>query len=204
MDISMLDGFLTALVIGPNTLMPSQWLPSVWGEGQGQEMVWDSAEQAQRITSLIMRHMNDIIWMLQNDPENYEPLIYEREHDGKTVSIIDEWCTGFVQGAMLDGNAWAPLFDSEEDHAFLLPIVLYGTETGLEELEKKPELAQRHDKFAEALPSCVLAVRDYWMPARKAKSTFRREEPIPGRNDLCPCGSGKKYKKCCGDPAKLS
>ena len=25
-----------------------------------------------------------------------------------------------------------------------------------------------------------------------------REEPKIGRNDLCPCGSGKKYKKCCG------
>ena len=25
-----------------------------------------------------------------------------------------------------------------------------------------------------------------------------REEPKVGRNDLCPCGSGKKYKKCCG------
>ncbi|MBE6556345.1 MAG: preprotein translocase subunit SecA [Ruminococcaceae bacterium] len=28
----------------------------------------------------------------------------------------------------------------------------------------------------------------------------RRAEPSPGRNDLCPCGSGKKYKKCCGAP----
>ncbi|MDD4003613.1 MAG: SEC-C metal-binding domain-containing protein [Elusimicrobiaceae bacterium] len=28
--------------------------------------------------------------------------------------------------------------------------------------------------------------------------TFRREEPKIGRNDDCPCGSGKKYKKCCG------
>ncbi|RXM02456.1 hypothetical protein EO238_29585, partial [Citrobacter sp. AAK_AS5] len=28
--------------------------------------------------------------------------------------------------------------------------------------------------------------------------TFRREEPRIGRNDPCPCGSGKKYKKCCG------
>lgn len=31
--------------------------------------------------------------------------------------------------------------------------------------------------------------------------TFRREEPKVGRNDLCPCGSGKKYKKCCGKAA---
>ena len=27
---------------------------------------------------------------------------------------------------------------------------------------------------------------------------YRREEPKTGRNDPCPCGSGKKYKKCCG------
>jgi preprotein translocase subunit SecA len=28
--------------------------------------------------------------------------------------------------------------------------------------------------------------------------TFHRETPKVGRNDSCPCGSGKKYKKCCG------
>nr|WP_238346205.1 SEC-C metal-binding domain-containing protein [Luteimonas saliphila] len=26
----------------------------------------------------------------------------------------------------------------------------------------------------------------------------RRREAVPGRNDPCPCGSGRKYKKCCG------
>jgi preprotein translocase subunit SecA len=31
--------------------------------------------------------------------------------------------------------------------------------------------------------------------------TFRREGPKIGRNDPCPCGSGKKYKKCCGKAA---
>ena len=30
--------------------------------------------------------------------------------------------------------------------------------------------------------------------------TFRRTEPKVGRNDPCPCGSGEKYKKCCGKP----
>ena len=32
----------------------------------------------------------------------------------------------------------------------------------------------------------------------KKVETVRREEPKIGRNDPCPCGSGKKYKKCCG------
>ena len=31
--------------------------------------------------------------------------------------------------------------------------------------------------------------------------TIVREAPKVGRNDLCPCGSGKKYKKCCGADA---
>jgi SEC-C motif-containing protein len=31
--------------------------------------------------------------------------------------------------------------------------------------------------------------------------TFRRETPKVGRNDPCPCGSGRKYKKCCGAAA---
>ena len=31
--------------------------------------------------------------------------------------------------------------------------------------------------------------------------TFRRESPKVGRNDPCPCGSGKKYKRCCGKGA---
>ncbi|MBX3738479.1 MAG: YchJ family protein [Candidatus Didemnitutus sp.] len=32
-------------------------------------------------------------------------------------------------------------------------------------------------------------------------TTYRREQPKVGRNDPCPCGSGKKYKKCCGAAA---
>ncbi len=33
------------------------------------------------------------------------------------------------------------------------------------------------------------------------REPLRREQPKVGRNDPCPCGSGKKYKKCCGRPS---
>ena len=41
---------------------------------------------------------------------------------------------------------------------------------------------------------------------KKAKkvTVAKKSEPSAGRNDLCPCGSGKKYKKCCGSPANQS
>lgn len=41
---------------------------------------------------------------------------------------------------------------------------------------------------------------DEWKdePDRQPSITIRNEQPRIGRNEPCPCGSGKKYKKCCG------
>ncbi len=200
MDIAMVDGFLTALAIGPNTLPPSRWLPVIWGRD---EMVWASKQQAERIMSLIFRHANAIVFHLRDDPETFEPLMYEREHEGKVIPIIDEWCTGFVRGMGLDEDGWQPLLDTEEGEEMLYPILLYGTEVGWEELQNHPELEARHEEMAASLGDRVMAIQAWWLPTRKAKSTVRRDEPKVGRNDLCPCGSGKKFKKCCGSPEKL-
>ena len=40
-------------------------------------------------------------------------------------------------------------------------------------------------------------------PKKAAKVTIKKEASV-GRNDLCPCGSGKKYKKCCGAPSSTN
>jgi uncharacterized protein len=194
LDIAMLDGFLTALAIGPNTLPPSQWMPIVWG-GQ---MTWQSKEQAEHMMSLVFRHANDILFYLRDEPDTFTPLFYEREHEGQMIPIIDEWCTGFVKGMALDLDAWKSLMETEEGDDMLFPILLYGTEAGWKELENDPTLEDRHDEFAASLGERVVAIMEYWLPLRKAKSTIRREEAKVGRNDACPCGSGKKFKKCCG------
>jgi uncharacterized protein len=41
-----------------------------------------------------MRHANDIAVTLTEVPQYYEPLFLERDHKGRTVSIVDEWCCG--------------------------------------------------------------------------------------------------------------
>ena len=38
----------------------------------------------------------------------------------------------------------------------------------------------------------------YYYDSTFPSRTVHRDEPKVGRNDPCPCGSGKKYKKCCG------
>jgi len=47
----------------------------------------------------------------------------------------------------------------------------------------------------------VQDLRLYWLE-HAAKPETRRVEPTPGRNDPCPCGSGKKFKKCHGAAAQ--
>jgi hypothetical protein len=51
----------------------------------------------------------------------------------------------------------------------------------------------------EQIRSREMPESDGWSPAgSKSGSTYRRPAPKVGRNDPCPCASGKKYKKCCG------
>src|SRR4051812_40140446 len=69
LNISELDGFLTAVVSGPTTIVPSEWLPAIWGE---EEPAWESAEHFQEIFTLIARHMNGIAALLATDDAHFE------------------------------------------------------------------------------------------------------------------------------------
>ena len=61
MDVSGVDGFLCAVLSGPNVIMPSEWMRWVWDSTEGkQSPEFTSAKQAQRILDLLMRHANDI------------------------------------------------------------------------------------------------------------------------------------------------
>lgn len=75
MMLDTLDGFLTAIVSVPVTLLPSQWLPRVWGPSPNDEPAFETIDQAMHITGLIMRHMNGIIANLQwEDDQELQPI----------------------------------------------------------------------------------------------------------------------------------
>jgi uncharacterized protein len=59
MDVSGVDGFLCAVLSGPNVIMPSEWMRWVWDSAEGkQSPEFTSEKQAQRILDLLMRHAN--------------------------------------------------------------------------------------------------------------------------------------------------
>jgi SEC-C motif-containing protein len=63
--------------------------------------------------------------------------------------------------------------------------------------EKKGGAEQAHHEKALFKKSDGAWYYDGFVPSKGY--TFRRETPKTGRNDPCPCGSGKKFKKCCGN-----
>ncbi len=200
MDLAMLDGFLTALAVGPQLIGPEHWLPLVWSDRvASEEVARQSPEQVARVEGLILRHWNFLRAQLQAEPEAYVPILFTFEdegQEGREVVSVDEWCIGFVRGINVDGDAWQASMDDAGIEEYLWPILLHGTEAGAQELDDNPELAAEFDDLAEALPDCVLAIYDFWRPERAARTTVRAEKT--GRNAPCPCGSGKKFKHCHG------
>lgn len=190
LDISTLDGFMTALVSGPNVIPPSKWLPVIWGDFEPE---WNNMDEFQDILSLLMRHMNNISGNLIEAPEEFEPIFMEREVKGKTYWIVDEWCDGYLRGMKLDSKGWST---TENIEPLLSSLLLFSSEAGWEKLEQMTdkEIEQQQNKIAPA----VRRVHAWWLEHRANQSPAHRNNVKVGRNDLCPCGSGKKFKKCCG------
>lgn len=192
-DLSTLDGMFTALVSSPVMIPPSQWLPAVWGDF---EPVWDEMEDFQEIFSLLVRHMNAIVGILTNEPEAFEPLFLGREAEGKSWLIVDEWCEGYVRGVSLAGAAWAA--GGEEVKMLLAPILAFTEQTDWAGHEHEGEDLKR---IQQTIAPNARALHAYWLSRRQAPASafqpLRHSEPRIGRNDPCPCGSGKKYKRCC-------
>jgi uncharacterized protein len=193
-DISTLDGFFTAIVSGPVMIPPSQWLPAVWGDFEPQ---WEGEKGFETVFSLLMRHMNGIASHLMNQPDSFEPVFLEHEVDGKTYTIVDEWCVGYMQGVSLASGQWH--VDQPEMRILLTPIMLFGSEEGWNKLKDLNEIET--ENIRSAITANIHKIHAYWLARREpdalAPSPVRRSEPRVGRNDPCPCGSGKKYKKCC-------
>ncbi len=193
-DISTLDGFFTAIVSGPNLIQPSKWLPAIWGDFEPE---WASGAEFEEIVSLLVRHMNGITGMLIETPDKFEPIFMENEMNGRHNLIVDEWCEGYMLGVALDKAAWQVPDISQQLEA----IALFGDEAGWDMLEQmtQEEVEQRQGLIAPA----ALHIHAYWYARRDSAPIPLKASHKVGRNDPCPCGSGKKFKKCCGTEPTL-
>jgi uncharacterized protein len=76
MNVEQLDGFFTALIAGPETVMPSEYYPEVFGGEMSDTCEFDSLDEANEILGLLMRHWNTIAATLFKG-KVYVPLLPE-------------------------------------------------------------------------------------------------------------------------------
>ena len=162
---SMLDGYLTAIVIGPCSIPPDEWFAHLLGE-RGRIASASGATLAALTT--IATRFNAISEGLSLAPSKHAPL-FEKTDDG--LALPHPWCMGFLSAMQLRFDDWRPLLDlSRIDHGLILPILLYCTDPlgrpMLGPPREGPETEQFLRETYHDIPLVIPAIRDFWMPQR--------------------------------------
>jgi uncharacterized protein len=217
LDAVMLDGYLCGVIVQPVLLESAAWLPHVF-DMEGQPLPDDvDATWLERTTTLILRRhaflnraMAEDGWfdplVLEFDDEHPREPLPEGEVDpleglSEVSQSLMPWVAGFQHAAI----CFPDLSEMPDDAVMSALARLYRhlpAETD-EEREVVATLDREHPLKAldEAIEDLVVTVADLYdltSDQRYKVETVRRDAPKVGRNDPCPCGSGKKFKQCHG------
>ncbi len=141
--LSAFDGFVAALGVAHEQLQPSEWLELVLGTSE------DDVDD--EIVELLVRHAGNVREQLQAGDEDFLPIfdLFTGEDDQEQVSPI-QWCAGFLLATDAFPNVFAKIDHDDEAVNLMLPIVVFGTEEGLDALDENDE-----EGFAESLMDAI-------------------------------------------------
>jgi uncharacterized protein len=163
--MSMLDGYLTAVIIGPCSIPPDEWFVDLLGE---RGRIATAAGKRLVAIKAIAARFNAISEGLSITPGKHAP-IFERTDDG--MVLPQPWCMGFLTGMRLRQQNCDPLLDlSRMDHGLMLPILLYCTDPLGRPMLGPPREGPETEEFLRTayhdIPLVIPAIREYWMPQR--------------------------------------
>lgn len=204
MRLDEIQAMLCAVVSGPAPVPPSVWLPEALGKGL--ENISDPV--VSETIELLMRLNNDLAAALLDD-ETISPIIYPLDESCEEYDYA-AWADTYVFGAGL-GDDWFEMAGKHADELseLLEPMFLLNgmlkddVEKSGERWFSPAEEARLVAEIEENFPVVVQSLYNFWRNKR-AGGTVKHAEPKSGRNDPCPCGSGRKFKQCCGRPEKLN
>lgn len=168
MMLSDLDGFLTGIVIGPELIPPSEWLPVIWG---GDEPEFESVEQMQTIIGTIMGRYNEIVATMNADAGTFDPIFWEGT-DG--TLIVTDWAAGFLDAVALRRKAWEPLFNHRRAKTLIEPLLILGDSEAF--ADKRVASEKEKQFYASApnvIPTCIDGIYNFW------KDWQDRQKPHP-------------------------
>jgi len=213
MRLDEIQGYLCAALAGPQPIPEEQWMADILGSDATLETT--VGEEAAGL-------LRTFAQALQNELAAGEPpvlLLYPKEDDDNDgPSDYLPWCQAYLAGVDAAEDDWFEYLGEEDEEESendeireeigylderLFPLMVLTGEAeaaAREHGEEWPENEAREELIndcEEDLPQAVTDIFRFWA-AKRGTETIRRDEPKIGRNEPCPCGSGKKFKQCCG------
>ena len=210
LDALMLDGYLVGVLVQPRVVPVEQWLAPVF-DLQGRALGSDAdAAWLARSRSLIERRHLALNAAISEDGW-FDPLVVDTDRappvseyepvQSPVSRALLPWAAGFHWAQ----ECWPDLGDAEDDAiASALARIYRHLPAETDEEREIVALLDREHPLAsldDGIEDLVLAAVDLWDLTHRQRfhvATVRRDEPKVGRNDPCPCGSGKKFKQCHG------
>ncbi|MDF0606592.1 UPF0149 family protein [Neisseriaceae bacterium TC5R-5] len=189
------QGFFAALASGPDEMNKAFWLPEILGDAPAFAQASDESE-----LEALLQKLYDTIARTLLVGEELNLILYAAEDDEEEAPDYWPWANAYLYALDVVDTDWFEVADDEGFETLMMPMLVLG---GAFEEEDGEDLMTFEDEELEDykadLPAALVAVHRYWRAKQQAPVTFRHNGSKPGRNDPCTCGSGKKYKDCCGN-----
>jgi uncharacterized protein len=212
-----LQGFLFAVACSPETIPPSESLPLI---GNDMPLNFAHENEAQKILGLMMILYNETnAAVLERRNSLPAGCVFDEDisKNFEDDSSISQWSSGFASGHDWLAELWEGYLVDELDEecgATLMVLTFFSSRQLAEAYfrEMKPGSAKKGDAsfedfankmrklFPDSLASYSHLGRSIFEALLEQDAADRQpaKSNKNGRNESCPCGSGKKYKRCCG------
>jgi len=206
-----LAGFLFSVANGPELIQPSEWIPLVFNDQNPQ---YETEEEANHLLQAMMALYNDCLRERTGGARSLPPgcgMRLQPTDNLTTDAPLSQWAQGFGIGYDYLAEVWEAYTPEEFDEdlgAVLMTLTFFSSpalaEAYHQEGNKKRTLAQLAKSVMKIFPEALHEHAQLGRSIYRVRLEAGDLDPEPsrptriGRNDPCPCGSGKKFKKCCG------
>jgi uncharacterized protein len=170
-SLSMLDGFIAAIVAGPATYEPLAWLCPLLGVTRG--AIHDGTTEEYAALAATAAHHNALSATLSGTPERFAPIF---ARDAKGAVDVEPWCRGFYAAIQLNPKFWRKLLPARGlAHLWLIPILAHCVDADGRPVRGAPPLGPlttlaRFNADRE-IPGAVAAIKEFWAPTRYNRQT---------------------------------
>jgi uncharacterized protein len=200
MVLEELDGFMAGLLVCPERIPPGEWFARVVGLSKGRPSPFLDLDHANDVLELVMAYYDEVAVTLAQHPERYRPR-FSADNDGDELWAL--WVDGFAAAKNLRNPAFETYLEVEGEVATAAMGMTALIDATRDDEPDPVDDANLGGGAAQTIRDAVLTLHRHRLAAARPLALADHPNPFADaakvrRNDPCPCGSGRKYKRCCG------